>query len=213
MSTYWDMDGYNDNVSTVCLIKDTTWKIRDLNFCLWILHNNISHIRQHDWVIKITESCTGLNRAFISVGVSPLQMDAPSCDIYRLCSLLPRLGEPSPRTVIFMIVLRWGEVSPSYRLYMYYFPSIYFLSLISESCYHLNLPLTIKISLCCVDYIVFQGGVCISSINPTNKTNPFCIINADKVQQDCITGERIHFPLNTDKVWFGLLGFMAYQPL
>ena len=39
-------------------------------------------------------------------------------------------------------MLSQGEVSPSYRLYMYYFPSIYFLSLISESCY-LNLPLTI----------------------------------------------------------------------
>ena len=28
----------------------------------------------------------------------------------------------------------------SYRLRMYYFLSIYFLSLISESCYHLNRP-------------------------------------------------------------------------
>ena len=35
----------------------------------------------------------------------------------------------------------------SYRLSMYYFLSIYFLSLISESCYHLNLPLTITITL------------------------------------------------------------------
>ena len=72
-------------------------------------------------------------------------------------------------------MLSWGGVSPSYRLSMYYFPSIYrvtlppkkkqnpllllqkymgsvfflgggtlyFLSLISVSCHHLNLPLTI----------------------------------------------------------------------
>ena len=66
------------------------------------------------------------------------------CDTYRLSSLLHGLGEPSPRTdVMFMIVLSWGEVSPSYLLCMYYFPSIYFLSLIFESCYHFNLPLII----------------------------------------------------------------------
>ena len=53
-------------------------------------------------------------------------------------------SEQSPRTVMFMIVLSWGGVSPSYLLSMYYFLSIYFLSLISESCYHLNLPLTIR---------------------------------------------------------------------
>ena len=71
-------------------------------------------------------------------------MDSPSCDTYRLSSLLRSFGEPSPRTdIMFMIVLSWEEVSPSYRLFMYYFPSIYFLSLISESCYHFNLPLTI----------------------------------------------------------------------
>ena len=53
-------------------------------------------------------------------------------------------GEPSPRMdVMFMIVLNWWEVSPSYRLCMYYFPSIYFLSLLSEWCHHFNLPLTI----------------------------------------------------------------------
>ena len=35
-------------------------------------------------------------------------MDSPSCDIYRLSSLLSILGELSPRTVIFLIVLSWG---------------------------------------------------------------------------------------------------------
>ena len=49
-------------------------------------------------------------------------------------------------TLIFMIVLSWGGVSPSYHLCMDYFLSIYFLSLISESCYYLNLPLTITLS-------------------------------------------------------------------
>ena len=58
------------------------------------------------------------------------------------------LSEPSPRTVIFMMVLSWGGISPSYRLCMYSFLSIYFLSHISESCYHLNLPLTITKSYC-----------------------------------------------------------------
>ena len=81
------------------------------------------------------------------VRVFPLQMDLPSCDTYRLSSLLRSLGELSPRTdVMFMIMLSWGEVSPSYRLCMYYFPSIYFLSLISESCYHFN--------LCCTAIII-----------------------------------------------------------
>ena len=42
-------------------------------------------------------------------------------------------------------MLSWGWVSPSYRLCMYYFPSIYFLSLISVSCHHSNLPLTITL--------------------------------------------------------------------
>ena len=40
-------------------------------------------------------------------------------------------------------MLSLGGVSPSYRLCMHYLPSIYFLSLISVSCHHLNLPLTI----------------------------------------------------------------------
>ena len=44
------------------------------------------------------------------------------------------------RTLIFMIVLSWGGVSPRYRLYMYYFLWIHFLSLISESFYHLTPP-------------------------------------------------------------------------
>ena len=72
--------------------------------------------------------------------MSPLQMDSSSCDIYQLSSLLCSLSEPSPRTVIFMIVLNWGGVSPSYHLGMYYFFSIYLLSHLSKSCYHLNLP-------------------------------------------------------------------------
>ena len=74
-------------------------------------------------------------------------MDSPSCDTYRLRFLLRSLGESSPKTVIFLIVLSWAGVSPGYRLWMYYFLSIYFLSLIFESCYHLNLPLTITIRL------------------------------------------------------------------
>ena len=45
-----------------------------------------------------------------------------------------------------MIVLSWRGVSPTYRLFMYYFLSIYFLSLISESCNHLNLPLITPVS-------------------------------------------------------------------
>ena len=74
-------------------------------------------------------------------GVSPTDRLTLS-NTYRLSSLLHRLSEPSPRTdVMFMIVLSWGEVSPSYRLCMYYFPSIYFLSFISESYHHFNLPL------------------------------------------------------------------------
>ena len=78
--------------------------------------------------------------------MSLLQMDSPSYDTYRLSSLLRSLGELSPRTdVMFMIVLSCRRVPTNYRFCMDYFPSIYFLSLISESCYHFNLPLTITL--------------------------------------------------------------------
>ena len=89
--------------------------------------------------------------------MSLLQMDSPSYDIYRLSSLLHSLSEPSPRTVIFMTVLSRGGVSPSYRLCMYYFLSIYFLSLISELCYHLNH--NIKITK--FKSIIFKGSIII----------------------------------------------------
>ena len=42
---------------------------------------------------------------------------------------------------LYSWLLSLGGVSPSYRLCMYYLPSIYFLLLISVSCHHLNLPL------------------------------------------------------------------------
>ena len=43
------------------------------------------------------------------VGVSPLRMDSPSCDTYRLVLFCAVSGDPSPRTdVMFMIVLSWG---------------------------------------------------------------------------------------------------------
>ena len=112
----------------------------------------------------------------LSVVVNPLQMDSPPCDIYRLNSLLRSLGEPSPRTVIFMIVLSWGRVSPSYRLCMYYFLSIYFLSLISESCYHLNLPLTIKISLPLLTApLLFESDLWFTSCPIDNTEYPVCL--------------------------------------
>ena len=97
-------------------------------------------------IVMRNENSLSYFRSYLSVGLSLLQMDSPSSDTYRLSSLLRNLGEPSPRSdVMFLIVLSWGEVPPSYRLCMYYFPSIYFLSLISESCYHFKLPLTIAI--------------------------------------------------------------------
>ena len=44
------------------------------------------------------------------VGVSPLQMDSPSCDTYRLRSLLRSLGDPSPRTdVMFHDFVKLGR--------------------------------------------------------------------------------------------------------
>ena len=43
------------------------------------------------------------------------------------------------RMLIFLIALSWGGVSPSYRLCMYHFPSIYFLSLISKLSFELPL--------------------------------------------------------------------------
>ena len=83
-----------------------------------------------------------VHRCFVIVGVSP-----PTDGLALMWHIPSKLSsEPSPRTdVMFMIVFSWGEFSPSCRLCMYYFPSIYFLSLISESCYHLNLPLTITV--------------------------------------------------------------------
>ena len=60
--------------------------------------------------------------------MSPQQVDSPSCDIYRLSPLLSSLGEPSPKTVIFMIVLSWGGVPPRYLLCMYYFLNIFLIT-------------------------------------------------------------------------------------
>ena len=79
------------------------------------------------------------------------------CGIYRLSSLLRSLGSVSvsvqsqrslceqlPRAVIFLIIkMRRGFSQLS--LCMHYFPSIYFFSLISVSCHHLNSPLTITL--------------------------------------------------------------------
>ena len=76
-------------------------------------------------------------------GVSPTDGLALMWHILVKLSSAQSRSRHEEQTLIFMIVLSWGEVSPSYRLRMYYFLSIYFLSLISESCYHLNLPLTI----------------------------------------------------------------------
>ena len=80
-------------------------------------------------------------------------MDSSSCDVYQLsyllhsrsCSRIRSLRSVSVESqrVEYSWLLNWGGVSPSYRLCMYYLPSIYFLSLISVLCHHLNLPLTI----------------------------------------------------------------------
>ena len=82
-------------------------------------------------------------------------MDSFSCDIYQLSSLLCRrslgrslkfsLGSVSAsryQEQLYSWFLSCGGVSPSYRLCMYYLPSVYFLLLISVSRHHLNLPLT-----------------------------------------------------------------------
>ena len=71
---------------------------------IFILTNSTNEINiiqenfQNDSVLNFTQE-------LYIVGVSPLLMDSPSRDIYRLSSLLRSLGEPSPRTVIFMILL------------------------------------------------------------------------------------------------------------
>ena len=75
-------------------------------------------------------------------GVSPLQMDSPSCETYQLSFLFrqsQRAVAKNGCNVHDCVKVRRGF--PSYLLCMYYFPSIYFLSLISESCYHFSLPL------------------------------------------------------------------------
>ena len=139
------------------------------------------------------------------VGVSPVRMDSPSCDIYRLSSLLRSLSEPSPCWRAVGIFRKWrarvgsgpaldppkkglcrtcllggacnkylqraitknGNIhdcvklrrgfSLWYRLCMYYFLSVHFLSLISESCYHLNLPLTVT------DWLVIMASQLVKS--------------------------------------------------
>ena len=65
-------------------------------------------------------------------------------------------------------MLSWGGVSSSYCLCMYYFPSIYFLSLISKSCYHLNRPLTITCTLLRTPELELHHQIQINVISKTH---------------------------------------------
>ena len=109
----WDLYTTGELVDGLQQKKKTGFDLTEMESCLFEGDN------------FIVPPC---NITYVSVGVSPLQMDSSSCDIYRLSSLLRSLGAVhQERTLIFMIVLSWGGVSPSYRLCMDYILSVYFL--------------------------------------------------------------------------------------
>ena len=111
---------YKDTKAMVCSLDSNT------NF-----FDIVTGVLQREYIETISfhnlpRLCTtNINTFNESVGMSFQQMDLPSYDTYQLSSLLRSLGEPSPRTDVMLIVLSWGGVSPSYRLCMYYFLSIY----------------------------------------------------------------------------------------
>ena len=106
------------------------------------------------------------------------------------------------RTLIFMMVLSWGGVSPSYRLCMYYFLSIYFLSHISEPCYHFNLPLTITLINSARYSITVYSYVSTEELAHLNRSKEVRRISKADLEHDIW-----YHKVTPKEVWFGLVWF------